>query len=50
VLNDANYIVGAGADTRVSVGAFLEVLVAIACSGTAPPLVRGNVEDRWTLT
>jgi hypothetical protein len=27
VLNDANYIVGAGADTRVAFGALLEVLL-----------------------
>ena len=30
VLNDPNYIVGAGADTRVLLGAFLEVITAIA--------------------
>lgn len=35
VLNNASYIVGAGADTRVYVGAFLEILLAIANIGTA---------------
>ena len=35
VLNDPNYIVGAGADTRVFWGAFLEVITALACIGTA---------------
>ena len=38
VLNDPNYIVGAGADTSVSLGAFLEVLIAIAIIGTAVTL------------
>jgi hypothetical protein len=35
VLHDANYIVGAGADTRVIFGALLEILLAIAGIGTA---------------
>ena len=35
VLNDPNYIVGAGADTRVQWGAVLEVITALACIGTA---------------
>jgi Domain of unknown function (DUF4386) len=35
VLNDSNYVLGAGADTRVFVGAFLEVLLVIANIGTA---------------
>ena len=35
VLNDANYIVGAGADTRVALGALLEVILIIANVGTA---------------
>jgi hypothetical protein len=35
VLNDANYIVGAGPDTRVLLGAFLELLLIIANIGTA---------------
>ena len=30
VLDHANYIVGAGADTRVALGAFLEVLLIVA--------------------
>ena len=38
VLNDTNYIVSAGADTRVSLGAFLEVITAIANIGTAVTL------------
>lgn len=35
VLKDAHYIVGAGADTRVLSGAFLEVILAIANIGSA---------------
>jgi hypothetical protein len=46
VLNHANYIVGAGADTRVAMGALLEVLLIIANIGTAvvlfPILKRQN--------
>jgi mannose/fructose/N-acetylgalactosamine-specific phosphotransferase system component IIC len=46
VLDDANYIVGAGADTGVALGAFLEVLLIIANVGTAvvlfPILKRQN--------
>lgn len=38
VLEDPRYIVGAGADTRVFWGAFLEVLTALACMGTAVAL------------
>jgi Domain of unknown function (DUF4386) len=38
VLNDPDYILGAGADTRVALGAFLEVITAIACIGTAVTL------------
>ena len=38
VLDDANYILGAGADTRVAWGAFLEVLLIIANIGTAVAL------------
>ena len=38
VLHHANYILGAGADTRVHWGAFLEVLLAIANIGTAVTL------------
>jgi hypothetical protein len=34
VLNDAHYIVGAGPDTRVLLGAFLEMLLIIANIGT----------------
>lgn len=35
VLNNAHYVLGAGADTRIFVGALLEVLLAIADIGTA---------------
>jgi hypothetical protein len=38
VLDDANYIVGAGADTGVALGAFLEVVLIIANVGTAVAL------------
>lgn len=38
VLNDADYIVGAGADTRVFLGASLELLLIIANIGTAVAL------------
>ena len=38
VLHHANYIVGAGADTRVRFGALLEILLAIAGIGTAVTL------------
>jgi len=46
VLNDADYIVGAGADNRVLLGAFLELLLIIANIGTGvvlfPLLKRQN--------
>jgi hypothetical protein len=46
VLNDIGYITGAGADTRVLLGAFLEVLLIIASVGSAvvlfPILKRQN--------
>jgi Domain of unknown function (DUF4386) len=46
VLRDPNYIVGAGANTRVALGALLEVLLIIANFGTAvvlfPILKRQN--------
>ena len=46
VLDDPRYIVGAGADTRVSFGAFLELLLIISNIGTAlvlwPVLKRVN--------
>jgi uncharacterized protein DUF4386 len=38
VLDDPDYIVGAGADTRVQLGAFCEVILAIANIGTAVTL------------
>jgi hypothetical protein len=38
VLDDANYVVGTGADTGVALGAFLEVLLIIANVGTAVAL------------
>jgi len=46
VLNDPNYIIGGGADARVLLGAFLEVLLIVANVGTAlalfPVLKRQN--------
>src|SRR5215217_2402109 len=46
VLDDPRYIVGAGADTSVSLGAFLELILIIANIGTAvvlwPVLKRQN--------
>jgi hypothetical protein len=39
VLNDPDYIVGGGADTIVKLGAFLEVIIAIACIGSGEPLI-----------
>ena len=38
MLNDPDYVVGAGADTIVRLGAFLEVIIAIAIIGTAVTL------------
>jgi hypothetical protein len=38
VLNDVHYVLGGGADTRVYVGALLEVILAIAGIGTAVTL------------
>jgi hypothetical protein len=38
VLDDANYVLGAGADTGVALGAFLEVLLIVANVGTAVAL------------
>jgi hypothetical protein len=38
VLNDPRYIVGPGADTRVIGGAFLDLVNALACVGTAVAL------------
>ena len=38
VLDDAGYVVGGGADTRISVGAFLEVILVISNVGTAVAL------------
>jgi hypothetical protein len=35
VLNHVGYVLGAGSDTRIAVGAFLEVILAIAGIGTA---------------
>jgi hypothetical protein len=35
ILNNADYIVGSGADTRVVVGCLLDVINALACVGTA---------------
>jgi hypothetical protein len=38
VLNDADYVLGAGADMRIRVGAFLEIVTALANIGTAVAL------------
>lgn len=38
VLDDANYVLGAGADGGVALGAFLEVLLIVANVGTAVAL------------
>jgi hypothetical protein len=49
VLNDANYIVGAGADAGVALGALLEVLLIIANVGTAVvllPILKRQSEAR----
>jgi len=40
VVDDARYVVGAGSDTRVALGSFLEVLTAIAGIATAVVLYR----------
>jgi hypothetical protein len=47
VLNDADYILGAGADTRVQLGALCEIFLAITNIGTAVvlwPIVRRQSE------
>ena len=38
ILNDPNYIIGAGPDTAVIIGGILEIIVALACIGTAVAL------------
>jgi hypothetical protein len=38
LLNDANYVVGGGADPQIHLGAFLEILTAIANIGSAVAL------------
>jgi hypothetical protein len=48
VLNDANYIVSSGADTRVIIGCLLDVVNALAAIGTAVavyPVVRRQSES-----
>ena len=48
VLNDPNYIIGAGADTRVIIGCLLDVVNALAAIGTAVavyPVVRRQNES-----
>ena len=48
VLNDADYILGAGDDTRVTVGALLEILLMIGNVGTAVvmfPILRRQSES-----
>src|SRR5689334_837241 len=38
ILDNPDYVLGAGADTRVMVGGLLEVITALACIGTAVAL------------
>ena len=38
ILSDPNYIVGSGTDTAVIIGGILEIIVALACIGTAVAL------------
>ena len=48
VVNHANYIVGPGADTRIALGALLEMILIIANVGTAVvlfPILRRQNED-----
>ena len=45
ILNDARYIIGSGPDTGVLVGAFFEVILALAVVGTAVALF--PVVKRW---
>jgi len=48
VLNHVHYVLGAGSDTRIAVGAFLEVILAIAGIGTAVtmfPIVKRHNES-----
>jgi hypothetical protein len=48
VLNHVPYVLGAGSDTRIAVGAFLEVILAIAGIGTAVtmfPIVKRQNES-----
>ena len=48
VLNHAHYVLGAGADTRIAVGALLEVILAIAGIGTAVtmfPIIKRQSES-----
>ena len=47
ILNNPDYVLGAGADTRVMWGGLLEVIAALACIGTAVvlyPVVRRQHE------
>src|SRR5918992_4393001 len=47
VLNDADYILGDGSDTRIQLGALSEILLAITAMGTAVvlwPIVRRQSE------
>ena len=46
VLNQSRYVLGSGADTRVLVGGWLEVVLTLAIVGTAAKDVAGLVEDR----
>jgi Domain of unknown function (DUF4386) len=54
VLNEIDYVVSAGADKRMFLGAFLEVLLIIANVGTAvvlfTPLRRVTTLSRWGMS
>ncbi|MGH2883075.1 MAG: DUF4386 domain-containing protein, partial [Solirubrobacteraceae bacterium] len=48
ILHHANYVLGSGADTRVYLGAFLEIMLIIANVGTAValfPIIRRQSES-----
>lgn len=50
VLNHAHYVLGAGADTRIAFGAFLEVILVIANIGTAVtmfPILKAQTPHRF---
>lgn len=50
-VRDPNYIIGPGPDTAAIIGSVLEMIVALACIGTAvalyPVVKRQNEGSRW---